>query len=58
MVVTGDFSYDQIDVPWLDERSNGLSVLNAKMAGSRFFGSVHLDQAIRSELTQEILERW
>jgi len=30
MVFTGDFSYDQIDVPWLDERSNGLSVLNAK----------------------------
>lgn len=58
MVFTGDFSYDQIDVPWLDERSNGLSVLNAKMEGSRLFGSVHLDQAIRSELTKEILERW
>jgi PhoH-like ATPase len=58
MVFTGDFSYDQIDVPWLDERSNGLSVLNAKMTGSRLFGSVHLDQAIRSELTKEILERW
>jgi PhoH-like ATPase len=58
MVFTGDFSYDQIDVPWLDERSNGLSVLNAKMAGSRLFGRVHLDQAIRSELTKEILERW
>jgi PhoH-like ATPase len=58
MVFTGDFSYDQIDVPWLDERSNGLSVLNAKMAGSRLFGSVYLDQAIRSELTKEILERW
>lgn len=58
MVFTGDFSHDQIDVPWLDERSNGLSVLNAKMTGSRLFGSVHLDQAIRSELTKEILERW
>ncbi|HPL10409.1 MAG: PhoH family protein [Smithellaceae bacterium] len=58
MVFTGDFSHDQIDVPWLDERSNGLSVLNARMAGSRLFGSVHLDQAIRSELTKEILERW
>jgi predicted ribonuclease YlaK len=58
MVFTGDFSYDQIDVPWLDERSNGLSVLNAKMAGSRLFGSVYLDQAIRSELTKEILDRW
>ena len=58
MVFTGDFSYDQIDVPWLDERSNGLSVLNAKMSGSRLFGTVHLDQAIRSELTKEILERW
>ncbi len=58
MVFTGDFSYDQIDVPWLDERSNGLSVLNAKMSGSRLFGSVYLDQAIRSELTKEILERW
>ncbi len=58
LVFTGDFSYDQIDVPWLDERSNGLSVLNAKMAGSRLFGSVYLDQAIRSELTKEILERW
>lgn len=58
MVFTGDFSHDQIDVPWLDERSNGLSVLNAKMGGSRLFASVHLDQAIRSELTKEILERW
>jgi PhoH-like ATPase len=58
MVFTGDFSYDQIDVPWLDERSNGLSVLNAKMAGSHLFGSVYLDQAIRSELTKEILDRW
>ncbi len=58
MVFTGDFSYDQIDVPWLDERSNGLSVLNSKMSGSRLFGSVYLDQAIRSELTKEILERW
>ncbi len=58
MVFTGDFSYDQIDVPWLDERSNGLSVLNAKMNGSNLFGSVYLDQAIRSELTKEILERW
>ncbi len=58
MVFTGDFSYDQIDVPWLDERSNGLSVLNAKMNGSKLFGAVHLDQAIRSELTKEILERW
>lgn len=58
MVFTGDFSYDQIDVPWLDERSNGLSVLNAKMSGSRLFGNVYLDQAIRSELTKEILERW
>jgi len=58
MVFTGDFSYDQIDVPWLDERSNGLSALNAKMTGSRLFGNVHLDQAIRSELTKEILERW
>lgn len=58
MVFTGDFSYDQIDVPWLDEHSNGLSVLNAKMSGSRLFGSVYLDQAIRSELTKEILERW
>jgi hypothetical protein len=28
------------------------------MEGSRLFGSVHLDQAIRSELTKEILERW
>lgn len=58
MVFTGDFSYDQIDVPWLDERSNGLSVLNSKMSGSRLFGNVYLDQAIRSELTKEILERW
>jgi PhoH-like ATPase len=58
MVFTGDFSYDQIDVPWLDDRSNGLSVLNARMTGSRLFGCVHLDQAIRSELTKEILERW
>jgi len=52
------FLTTMIDVPWLDERSNGLSALNAKMTGSRLFGNVHLDQAIRSELTKEILERW
>ena len=58
MVFTGDFSADQIDVPFLDERSNGLSVMVAKMTGSPLFGTVYLDQAIRSALTKEILERW
>lgn len=58
IVFTGDFSGDQIDVPWLDERSNGLSVLNSKMSGSELFGTVYLDQAIRSPLVKEILKRW
>lgn len=58
IVFTGDFTSGQIDVPYLNERSNGLSVLIKKMQGSSMFAAVHLEQAIRSALVQEILNRW
>ena len=58
IVFTGDFSDSQIDVPWLSETTNGLSALTGVMRGSKLFATVHLDQAIRSELTQEIISRW
>ena len=58
MVLTGDVSPEQIDVPYLDHKSNGLSVLIDFMRGSELFANVYLDQAIRSPLVQCILERW
>lgn len=58
IIFTGDFTSSQIDVPYLDEKSNGLSILTEVMRGSQMFATVHLDQAIRSPLVQEILNRW
>jgi PhoH-like ATPase len=58
IIFTGDFTSSQIDVPYLDEKSNGLSILTDVMIGSKMFATVHLDQAIRSPLVQEILNRW
>ena len=58
MVLTGDVSPEQIDVPYLDGNSNGMSVLIDFMRGSPLFANVYLDQAIRSPLVQCILERW
>lgn len=48
MVFTGDI--DQIDSPYLDKRSNGLSHLFDKMQGQDIFAHVHLEKGERSKL--------
>jgi PhoH-like ATPase len=48
MVFTGDI--DQIDSPYLDRRSNGLSHLFSRMAGQEIFAHIHLEKGERSHL--------
>ncbi len=48
MVFTGDI--DQIDSPYLDKKSNGLSHLFDKMQGQEIFAHVHLEKGERSRL--------
>lgn len=48
MVFTGDI--DQIDSPYLDKKSNGLSHLFDKMHGQDIFAHVHLEKGERSKL--------
>lgn len=48
MVFTGDI--DQIDSPYLDKKSNGLSHLFDKMQGQDLFAHVHLEKGERSKL--------
>jgi len=48
MVFTGDI--EQIDSPYLDEKSNGLSVLTDKMKGQDIFAHVNLVKGERSYL--------
>ena len=48
MVFTGDI--DQIDSPYLDKKSNGLSHLFDKMQGQDIFAHVHLEKGERSKL--------
>ncbi len=48
MVFTGDIF--QIDTPYLDARSNGLSFLIDRMQGQPLYAHVHLDRGERSEL--------
>lgn len=50
LVFTGDFQ--QIDSPYLDSRSNGLSYLTHKMEGQDLFAHVHLVKGERSELAE------
>jgi len=50
LVVTGDVN--QIDLPYLDSRSNGLSYLVEKMKGERLFAHVDLVKGERSELSE------
>jgi PhoH-like ATPase len=47
-VFTGDIY--QIDHPYLDSRSNGLSYLIHKMQGQRLYAHVTLEKGERSEL--------
>jgi PhoH-like ATPase len=55
IVFTGDIR--QIDTPYLDEHSNGLSVLIEKMKGSELYAHVTLKQGVRSELANVASER-
>jgi PhoH-like ATPase len=55
IVFTGDIR--QIDTPYLDEHSNGLSVLIDKMKGSDLYAHVTLKQGVRSELANVASER-
>ncbi len=48
IVFTGDIN--QIDTPYLDENSNGLSYIIDKLKGDPLFAYVHLEKGERSEL--------
>lgn len=50
MVFTGDI--DQIDSPYLDRQSNGLSHLFDRMQGQDIFAHVHLEKGERSYLAE------
>ncbi|MDR0765381.1 MAG: PhoH family protein [Odoribacteraceae bacterium] len=50
MVFTGDI--DQIDSPYLDRRSNGLSYLFTRLEGHDLFAHVHLEKGERSRLSE------
>ncbi|MCX6258622.1 MAG: PhoH family protein [Bacteroidia bacterium] len=50
MVFTGDIQ--QIDSPYLDSKSNGLSYLSNKMLGQDLFSHVHLEKGERSYLAE------
>ncbi len=50
IVFTGDIF--QIDHPYLDSQSNGLSYLIEKMQGQELFAHVHLEKGERSELAE------
>ena len=50
IIFTGDVN--QIDTPYLDQRSNGLSYLISKMYGNKLFAHVHFTKGERSELSE------
>ncbi len=50
IVLTGDPF--QIDTPYLDAQSNGLTYLTSKMIGQKIFGSIRLLKGERSELAE------
>ncbi len=50
IILTGD--PNQIDHPYLDERSNGLSYVIERFKGTNFFGHVTLSKGERSELAE------
>ena len=50
MVFTGDI--DQIDSPYLDRQSNGLSHLFSRMAGEDIFAHIHMEKGERSYLAE------
>jgi PhoH-like ATPase len=48
IVFTGDIH--QIDSPYLDERSNGLTYLIDRLKGNKLFSHIKLEKGERSEL--------
>jgi PhoH-like ATPase len=48
MVLLGDT--EQVDTPYLDKFSNGLSIVIEKLKGSKLFGHIRLDKGERSAL--------
>ena len=50
IVFTGDV--EQIDTPYLDSYSNGLSYMTEKMRGQQLFAHIHLYKGERSELAE------
>ena len=48
VVFTGDIN--QIDTPYMDEESNGLTYLIDRLKGNELFASVRLEKGERSEL--------
>lgn len=48
IVLLGDT--DQIDTPYIDKRSNGLSIVSEKLVSSKLTASIHLCRGERSEL--------
>ena len=48
IVLLGDT--DQIDTPYIDKRSNGLSIVSEKLKNSKLTASIHLCRGERSEL--------
>jgi PhoH-like ATPase len=55
IVLTGD--PDQIDNPYLDANSNGLTYTVERLKGSPLFGHILLDRSERSELASLAVER-
>jgi len=47
----------QVDNPFLDQNSNGLTYVCEKMKGSKIFGAVFFSQGVRSELAEEAATR-
>ena len=47
----------QVDSPFLDQNSNGLTYVCEKMKGSKIFGAVFFSQGVRSELAEEAATR-
>lgn len=48
MILLGDT--DQVDTPYLDKYSNGLTIAIEKLKGSDLYGHIHLDRGERSKL--------
>jgi PhoH-like ATPase len=48
MVLLGDT--EQVDTPYMDRYSNGLTIAIERLKGEKLFGHIHLDKGERSPL--------